>query len=137
MLVAPALRPRSPKLRGLGQGLAAYAGRWGPQRGNGGGLVVQVNVRVDFQGQADVAMPSQRLGHLGGQPGPLQTGDEPVAVAVEIGKPTAVVQAQQQAVVFRELASAGRCRPSQPRRRERTHDNLGRPPLLKSCDSAG
>ena len=113
MLVPPALRPRSPKLRGLGPGLAAYAGRWGRQRGDGGGLVVEVNVGVDSQGQADVAMPGRRLGHLGRQPGPLQAGDEQVAVGVEIGKQPAVVQAQQQAVVFRELASAGRCRPSQ------------------------
>ena len=41
----------------------------------------------------------------------------------DVGHFPGSVQAQQQAVVFCELAHAGHCRPSQPRRKECTHEN--------------
>ena len=55
------------------------------------GLVVDVDMGVDAQREADVAVAGQRLGHLGTDADALQAGDKQVAVAVEVGEQTIVI----------------------------------------------
>ena len=48
-------------------------------------------MRVDAQREPDVAVPGQRLSHLGRNPGPFQAGNEEVPGAVEVGVEPVVV----------------------------------------------
>ncbi len=66
--------------------LAVRPIRRGGQRLDRQGAVVDLNVGVDAQGQADVAMAGQGLRHFGRDAGPLQIRDEQMPHAVEIGK---------------------------------------------------
>ncbi len=89
MLASPAVRPRGPKLGGLGFRILP-ARRWG-QRGDGRRLVVQSDMGVDAQGEPDIAVPGKGLGHLGRDARPLQAGDEQVAVGMEVGEQPVVI----------------------------------------------
>jgi hypothetical protein len=48
-------------------------------------LVVNADVGIYAKRQANIAVPGERLGHLGREASSFETGDEKVPVAVEVG----------------------------------------------------
>src|SRR3989304_4249740 len=79
------IRPGRPK--GARSLLATAANGWrGRQRLDRRRLVVQTNVRVDTERQANIAVPGKGLGHFRGRVSLLQTGDEMMPATVEVRK---------------------------------------------------
>lgn len=61
------------------------AGRWRWQRPNRRRLIMEFDVGVGAQGQPDVAVPGEGLGHAGRDAGPLEARDEEMPEAVKAG----------------------------------------------------
>ena len=64
-------------------------------------LVMQINVRVDIHRQSDVAVPRQRLGHLGRNAGLFQARDEQMPQAVEVSVAAGVIAVAEEVRLLR------------------------------------
>ena len=91
-------RVPDPEARGHAR-KTANAGR-GRERLNRCRLVVEAHVCVDAQREPYVAVPCQRLGHLGGQVGPFQAGDEQVSVGIKICEQAVAIAPLPRIVLF-------------------------------------